>query len=99
MSLSIQYPKFKKYTQNLWVLLIMSTKVHCTPLLITTGLHLYPFKHRSTKWTNVPFYATIAISAWNSAITIKEISNAHELYKNVLLAIAHYLGDPLLKIM
>jgi len=59
---------------------------------VNQGVHLYSFKHRSIKWTNVPFYASIAMAAWNSSRLLSNQLN-HEVYKNVLINIAHYYGS------
>src|SRR5687768_13443174 len=61
------------------------------------ALQLYPFKHRSIKWTNVPFYAMISLALWNATVTIRTKDNSHELYKKVLVEFAHKLGDPFKK--
>jgi len=52
---------------------------------------LYPFKHRSLKWTSIPFFATLSITAWNASVYLGGNDN-HEIYKKVLIGLCHYLG-------
>jgi len=63
---------------------------------VNQGIHLYPFGHRTIKWTHVPFHATLSFSAWNAIMSLG-FQNSHELYKDVLVKIAHLFGPIPLK--
>jgi len=59
---------------------------------VNQGIHLYNFNHKSIKWTNIPFYATISLTAWNASRLVYD-RIPHQTYKKVLIEIAHVYGS------